>query len=336
MYQQFFGLRSRPFQLNPDPAFYFGSKQHGKAKAYLEYGLSLGQGFVIITGDIGAGKTTILRGLLDGLDQRQVTVGQLVTTQLEADDTLRMVASAFGVNATAQTKAQTLTSLEAFLTTEAMHGRRCLLVVDEAQNLAPRAVEELRMLSNFQLGTQALLQTFLVGQPEFRSTMQRAEMEQLRQRVVAFCHLGPMDLEDTRAYITHRLQCAGADTIPVIAPLAVSAIHAATLGVPRRINTLCDRLLLHGYLREQTAFEAHDVEVVAKELTDEGGGLAGVDVAGTAAGGFQQNSTLSTSDQTLDRIEQSLLRLERIGHDALAMQQSLLKALMELSKVRET
>jgi general secretion pathway protein A len=193
-------LTSKPFQLNPDPKpsnFYFGSKQHRRAKAYLEYGVSRNEGFIVITGEIGAGKTTVLRALIEGLHGSNVITGHLVTTQLGAEDTLRMVGAAFGFKVKDVPKSELLITLEAFLISQTSKGKRCLLIVDEAQNLTPRAVEELRMLSNFQFGNQALLQTFLVGQPEFREILQRPEMEQFRQRVAATCHIGPLDQEET-------------------------------------------------------------------------------------------------------------------------------------------
>src|SRR6476659_7561384 len=208
MYEAFYGLSSKPFQLNPDPNFYFGSKQHRRAKAYLEYGVSRNDGFIVITGEIGAGKTTVLRSLLESLVDSNVVAGHLVTTPLGAEDTLRMVGAAFGVRVQGVPKAELLSTLEAFLITQTSQGKRCLLIVDEAQNLTLRAIEELRMLSNFQLGNQSLLQSFLVGQPEFREILQRPEMEQFRQRIAATCHLGPLDLEDTQRYIEHRLKCA--------------------------------------------------------------------------------------------------------------------------------
>ncbi|NWG74203.1 MAG: AAA family ATPase, partial [Rubrivivax sp.] len=182
MYEAFYGLKSKPFQLNPDPAFYFGSKQHSRAKAYLEYGISRNEGFIVVTGEIGVGKTTLLRALIESLHGTNVTIGHLVTTQLGAEDTLRMVGAAFGFKVKDVPKSELLITLEAFLLSQTSQGKRCLLIVDEAQNLTPNAVEELRMLSNFQFGTQALLQSFLVGQPEFREILQRPEMEQFRQR----------------------------------------------------------------------------------------------------------------------------------------------------------
>jgi general secretion pathway protein A len=269
MYESFYGLTSKPFQLNPDPRFYYGSKQHRRAKAYLDYGVERNEGFIVITGEIGAGKTTILAGLLNSLDDSKVVVGQLVTTQLDAEDTLRMVGAAFGFRVKDVPKSQLLITLEAFLISQASQGKRCLLVVDEAQNLTPHAVEELRMLSNYQLGPQSLLQSFLVGQPEFRHTLQRPEMEQFRQRVAATCHLGPLDLEDTRGYIQHRLKCAGSIGKPEFGEDMYDAIHEATHGVPRRINSMCDRLLLLGYLDNRTTLKVADVQRVVSELANE-------------------------------------------------------------------
>lgn len=269
MYESFYGLSSKPFQLNPDPSFYFGSKQHRRATAYLEYGLHQNEGFIVVTGEIGAGKTTIVRGLLGKLDASKVVAAQLVSTQLDAEDTLRMVAAAFGVNTRNLEKSEVLLALEAFLVDVTRQGKRCLLIVDEAQNLTAHAVEELRMLSNFQFETQALLQSFLIGQPEFRGIMQSPHMQQLRQRVIAACHIGPMDQDETRAYVEHRLKCAGYAGAPLFDDEAYNAIFRASGGVPRRINSLCDRVLLSGFLGGRSEFSLNDVEEVARELNEE-------------------------------------------------------------------
>lgn len=269
MYQSFYGLTDKPFQLNPDPSFYFGSREHRRAMAYLEYGLHQNEGFIVVTGEVGTGKTTLIRSLLSKLDPHQVVAAQLVSTQLDAEDTLRMVCAAFGLPAKDIEKSDALVSLEGFLRSVAKDGRRALLIIDEAQNLAPRAVEELRMLSNFQVGTNALVQSFLVGQPEFRQTMCSPHMQQLRQRVIASCHISPLGAEDTRAYIEHRLTHAGWKNDPTISADAFEAIFRFSGGTPRRINTLCDRLLLSGFLNESHEIEICDVETVAKELMEE-------------------------------------------------------------------
>ena len=269
MYESFYGLSHKPFQLNPDPSFYFGSRQHKRAMAYLEYGLHQNEGFIVITGEIGAGKTTLVRNLFNKLDPSSVVAANLVSTQLDAEDTLRMVAAAFGVPSKNADKSALLLSLEAFFVATAQQGKRCLLVVDEAQNLTQRAVEELRMLSNFQLETHALLQSFLIGQPEFRAILQSPRMQQLRQRVIAACHIGPMDAGETKGYVEHRLKCVGWADSPQFAADAFEAIFAASGGIPRRINSLCDRLLLFGFLAGKRSFSREEVVEVAADLNDE-------------------------------------------------------------------
>ena len=269
MYESFFKFNGKPFQLNPDPSFFYGSRGHKRAMAYLEYGLHQSEGFIVITGEIGAGKTTIVRSLLEQLDPNKVVAANLVSTQIDANDMLRMVAAAFGVPSRTLDKAGLLLALETFLVSVAASGKRALLIVDEAQNLTPAAVEELRMLSNFQLEDHALLQSFLVGQPEFRDIMQSGEMQQLRQRVIASYHLGPLDSQETRGYIEHRLGHVGWNNDPAFEPGAYTAIYGYTGGIPRKINTLCDRLLLGAYLSERHTIGEADVREVIEELKEE-------------------------------------------------------------------
>lgn len=360
MYESFYGLTSKPFQLNPDPAFYFGSKQHRRATAYLEYGLHQNEGFIVVTGEVGAGKTTIVRGLLNKLDSAKVVAAQLVSTQLDAEDTLRMVAAAFGVSTKNSGKSDVLLSLEAFLVDVTRQGKRCLLIVDEAQNLTPRAVEELRMLSNFQFETHALLQSFLIGQPEFRGIMQSPHMQQLRQRVIAACHIGPMAQDETQAYIEHRLKCAGYTGAPLFDTEAYAAIFKTSGGIPRRINALCDRLLLSGFLAGKREFVLADVDEVAKELSDEthassyfakeGNGSQGQSSAGTrltdssildidlsrlelAASTADETSRAISelksglNDQRIVRLERSMIRIERSSAATLTLLQQLVNAI---------
>lgn len=269
MYESFYGLSGKPFQLNPDPAFYYASRGHKRAFAYLQYGLFQGEGFIVITGDVGAGKTTLLRGLLEQLDSSKVVAAQLVSTHLDADDMLKAVAAAFGLPIKSADKAALLVQLESYFVSLATKRKRALLIVDEAQNLTPRAVEELRMLSNFQLDNHALLQSFLIGQPELRETMRSPHMQQLRQRVLASYHLGPLDADETRAYIEHRLTRVGWVGDPSFDDEAFGEIHRASKGIPRRINTLSNRLLMSGYLSERHRVEGGDVLTVAEEIKDE-------------------------------------------------------------------
>ena len=317
MYESFYGLSAKPFQLNPDPSFYYGSRGHKRAFAYLEYGLYQSEGFIVITGEIGAGKTTIVRSLLEQLDPAKVVAAQIVSTQLEADDLLRAVGVAFGLPVRNIDKAILLASLEAFLCQLVTEKKRALLVVDEAQNLSPHAMEELRMLSNFQFGDQALLQSFLVGQPELRDLMQGSQMQQLRQRIIASYHLGPLDVTETQAYIEHRLRHVGWKDDPKFEPECFALIHGLTGGIPRRINSLCNRLLLAGFLAEKHELRGSDVEAIARELEDELGPQSVAGVRGSADAGNGTSSALTTrSDPKLwhvyfEQVEDRIDRLER-------------------------
>jgi general secretion pathway protein A len=269
VYESFYKLTGKPFALNPDPAFFYRSRGHARAFAYLQYGLFQSEGFVVVTGEVGSGKTTLVRSLLGQVDPRKVIAAQLVSTQLDADDLVRAVASAFGLKSKSVEKSQLLLEVEAFLVAVSTTGKRTLLIVDEAQNLTPRAVEELRMLSNFQLANRGLLQTFLVGQPELRDVMRSPHMQQLRQRVIGSYHLGPLEPAETQGYIEHRLKCVGWSGDPSFQADAMAAIHQLTGGIPRRINVLTDRLLLAGYLAEKHELKLPDVDAVAREMSDE-------------------------------------------------------------------
>ncbi|WP_070151142.1 XrtA/PEP-CTERM system-associated ATPase [Sphingobium phenoxybenzoativorans] len=270
MYDQFYGLKGRPFQLTPDPHFYFESATHRKALSYLGYGLAQGEGFIVITGDIGAGKTTLVGHVMASIDPARLTAVKIVSTQVEGDDMLRLAAQAFGVQADGVAKAEILNRIEGFLHSQARAGRRTLLIVDEAQNLPVSAIEELRMLSNFQLGGQALLQIFLLGQPEFRDLMASPGLEQLRQRVIATHHLDPMLADEVQPYIEHRLGLVGWQGNPRFTPEACAAIHAATGGIPRRVNAVVSRVLLLGAIDRLDLIDTPVVDAVVADMSHEG------------------------------------------------------------------
>jgi general secretion pathway protein A len=266
MYREFFGLSGKPFRLTPDVSFFFPSTEHRRALSFLQYGLEQGDGFIVITGDVGTGKTTLVQALLEELDPKQIRVATVVTTQLGEDDLLRMVAENFGVRLNGETKAAVLRELQKLFEQQVRQGRRLLLIVDEAQNLSPEAIEELRMLSNFHIDGQAPIQMFLVGQEEFRATLLSPGFEQLRQRVIATYHLNPLNLEETRTYIEHRLSLVGWKHDPAFTDEAFDAVFLACEGVPRRINNLCDRLLLFACLEELHRIDAVHVTRVAEEI----------------------------------------------------------------------
>ncbi len=269
MYESHFGFTGTPFSLNADPAFFFGTSGHSNALSYLKFGVFQGEGFVVVTGEIGAGKTMLVRTLLAGLESEQIVAAQIVSTQLEAGDLLRSIALAFGIAPKSLSKAELIATIEAFLMLLATENRRALLIVDEAQNLEPAAVEELRMLSNFQLGNQALLQSFLIGQPELRELLTSKSMEQFRQRVIASCHLGPMTAAETHAYIEHRLRQVGWAGSPSLGEGATERIFHWSGGIPRRVNLLCNRVLLALFLGSGTRLDANLVDLVGQELRTE-------------------------------------------------------------------
>ncbi len=267
MYDKFYGLTGRPFQLTPDPQYYFESTTHRKALSYLGYGLAQGEGFIVITGEVGAGKSTLVSHLMQSVDKARLTAATIVTSQLDGLDMVHMAAESFGIDTRGLDKASTLKSIENFLHAEARTGRRCLLVVDEAQNLSIDALEELRMLSNFQLGSSALLQIFLLGQPEFRDLVRDApELEQLRQRVIATHHLEPMDANEVEPYIAHRLSRAGWNGRPQVTADAYTALYAETGGVPRKLNTLMNRVMLMGAVERVDLLDGALVEAVIADM----------------------------------------------------------------------
>lgn len=271
MYEAFYGFSGKPFHLSPDPTFFFESTGHARALAYLHYGVAQGEGFVVVTGDVGTGKTTLARMLYAELERsRDIVAAQLTMTQCSANDLLAMIADAFGITHEGRSRASLLRDFEAFLRQQHAAGRRVMLLLDEVQNLPLPALETLRMLSNFQEGERSLLQSLLLGQAEFRDTLLAPNLKQLRQRVIAACHLLPLNkVDETSAYIRHRLRHVGWNDDPVLTADAFDRIHAFTQGVPRRINTFCDRLLLFAYLEDSHEIVAETVNTVAAEISSD-------------------------------------------------------------------
>ncbi|MEO0908573.1 MAG: XrtA/PEP-CTERM system-associated ATPase [Pseudomonadota bacterium] len=267
MYDQYYGFTGRPFQLTPDPQFYFESTTHKKALSYLGYGLNQAEGFIVITGEVGAGKSTLVAHLMERIDPAALTVAQVVTSALDGEELIHVVAQAFGLSVEGHDKAGALGAIEAFLQDEARAGRRCLLVVDECQNLEFNALEELRMLSNFQLGSHPLLQSLLSGQPEFRRTLaNHRDLDQLRQRIIASHHLEALCEDEVEAYVHHRLKRVGWDGRPLFADGLLSALYGATDGIPRRVNQVMNRLLLLGAIEEQDQIGSVMLDAVMAEM----------------------------------------------------------------------
>lgn len=271
MLDEIYGFRAHPFQMTPDAKLFYESSVHARAYAHLLYGIAQREGFVVVTGEVGAGKTTLVERLCGQLDPAGFAVARVSTTQVAGDDLLRLVADAFGTEPEGN-KANVLRGIGAALRGG---GRRFLLIVDEAQALAPAALEELRMLSNVTEGAQAPMQTILLGQPELRRTLASPDLSQLRQRVLASYHLGALSREETHAYVEHRMRAVGWLDHPRWDAGALDLVHRHSDGIPRRINRLCSRVLLGAALERAEALTVPLVEATAMELEEDlGGGMA--------------------------------------------------------------
>jgi len=269
MYEVFYNLKAEPFRLSPDHKFCFEHKSYAKARAYMAYAFKRAEGFVMITGRPGTGKTTLIGELVESLSRDRVSTANLVCTQLDADDLLKTVAYSFGIGSAKLDKAELLQRLTILFHRWHREGRRTLLVVDEAQDLSTSAMEELRLLTNIQIGGQPLLQIFLLGQPELRDLILSAPMEQVHQRIVAATHIDGLEADETEAYVIHRLQAVGWHGDPAIDRAIFPLIHKFSEGVPRRINLICSRLFLLGSVEQRHAIEVDDVRVVISELQAE-------------------------------------------------------------------
>ncbi|MGQ0660271.1 ExeA family protein [Sphingosinicella sp.] len=266
MYSEHYGLSGQPFQLTPDARFWFESRTHRRAMAYLGFGLAQSEGFVVVTGEIGAGKSTLAAHLLATIDRSRLNAISLVSTQVEGDDILRLAAQGLGVATRGVEKAALLEAVERRLDEETRAGKRTLLIVDEAQNLPVSALEELRMLSNYQLRGRPLLQILLLGQPEFRDKLASPGIEQLRQRVIASHHLEAMAADEVEHYVAHRLALVGWSGRPAFAPDAYAALHQASGGIPRKVNQLANRVMLQAALDDADRIDGALIEAVAREI----------------------------------------------------------------------
>ena len=324
MYRDYYKLSAMPFQLTPDHRFFFASQEHDRAMAHLAYGLAQEEGFIIITGEIGAGKTMLVERLWSQLDQSNYAAVRIQTTHIGGGDLLRLVASGCGLTVPDGDKAAALYQLEQHFAVQRRLGKRFLLVVDEAQNLPIDTLEELRMLSNLTLDGRAPFQAVLLGQPQFRRMLTSKRLEQLGQRVLASYHLGPLNDAETRAYIEHRLTTAGWTGRPSFDDAAYTAIHRHAGGIPRRINTLCSRLLLAGALDQTVQITQAMADEVAEELRQD---LA---APSTVRRGASRPAPVGEEPDVvsarLGRVEARLKRHDRIIKSAIEIGLQLLEA----------
>ena len=265
MYLELFKLQDLPFRLSPDPAFLYLSKHHARAKAYMESTIWFTDGFVVITGEIGSGKTTLIETFLRELE-KDVVVAQINQTQLSATEFLQAVLVQFGFSPFKMKKAEVLSTLNNFLIEQYANNRKVLLIVDEAQNLGNRVLEEVRLLSGVETTKEKVLRIILAGQPELNEKLSSPELVQLAQRIRLRFHLTPLSKADTRAYVQHRLEVAGSQGRQIFSEDCFSAIYRYTGGTPRLINTLCDTAMMAAYANDKSKVQLADVETAIREL----------------------------------------------------------------------
>jgi general secretion pathway protein A len=268
MYEEFFALKTKPFELVPNPDFLYLSRSHKKAITYLEYGIKEKVGFILLTGEIGSGKTTILRNLIKNLND-EVSLSKIFNTRVNFEQLLAMINEDFGLEAAGKDKITLIRELNDFLVDQYARQRQCILIIDEAQNLSLDLLEEVRLLSNLETDRHKLLQIIMVGQPELRKMLTRTELQQLRQRISISCHIQPLSTVEVRAYIYHRLETAGNREAILFSDETVEMVCRFSKGIPRLINIICDYLMLAAYVEGVRELNIELVREVIGEIEAE-------------------------------------------------------------------
>jgi putative secretion ATPase (PEP-CTERM system associated) len=269
MYKEFYQFREKPFSLTPDPEFLYRSRAHKRALAYLQYGILDPSGFVCITGEIGAGKTTLIRVFLDQLKD-QVNVARLFNTRISSRQLMEMILQDLGLDYQAKTKTVMIETLNNYLIETYAQGKRVVLIIDEAQNLSEDLLEEIRLLSNLETEKTKLLQIILVGQSELRDNLKLPSLEQFRQRITVNYHIPPLDRDETGAYMRHRVQVASEGPVVSFPEPVIDIVYDYSGGVPRLINVICDTLLLYGFVEEKRDPDEEMIQEVIKDMIQEG------------------------------------------------------------------
>jgi len=264
MYEKFYNLKENPFNMTPDTRYFYPSEKHQEALDNLLYAITERKGFVVITGEIGAGKTTVCRALINQLSPN-TKVSLIFSTQLGTKELISSILEDFGLEPVKGAKSRLLSQLNEFLIQELSNDNNVVLIIDEAQNLSKSVLEEIRMLSNLETEREKLIQIILMGQPELREKLRTASLEQFKQRISLYYHLTPLDKHDTEGYIKHRLTMASNNGIELFTQEAFDKIYEYSHGVPRLINSLCDRALLNGFAENKTTVDINIIEEAIKE-----------------------------------------------------------------------
>ena len=318
MYKQFFGLKANPFNVNPDPRYLFLTRHSEEALACLTYGIQTRKGFVLLTGEVGTGKTTLINKLMEWLRLQQVATAFIFNSRMNVPQFMDYMMADFGIPCDSRAKSQVLLRLYNWLLDRYRAGETAVLIVDEAQNLTDEVLEEIRMLTNLETFTEKLLQIVLVGQPELAQRLKQPQLRQLRQRLTLRAKTHPLTLDEARAYIAQRLRIAGSNGQPIFDPEAVAAIHCQANGIPRVINLICEHCLVSAFVDQQKVINAEVVEAVARDF-DLGDAAASAsvrpDIPSVPAQNFdllEALNTFTTLAQRLRLAEQSLPKERKI------------------------
>lgn len=305
MYQRFFGLRESPFNVNPDPRYLFLTGQIREALAQLTYGIQNRKGFILLTGEVGTGKTTLLNRLLDWLHQQRVATAFIFNSRLDVSHLFDFMMAEFEIPGESREKSQVLLRLNHWLLERYRAGETAVLIVDEAQNLSLEVLEEVRLLTNLETSTEKLLQIVLTGQPELEEKLKMPQLRQLRQRITLRCRTAPLSLEETFGYIAERLRIAGANGEAIFSKEAIQAVHTYSSGIPRVVNLLCEHSMINAYVDGLRPVPSHLVEEVAREFQLDQ--IAPIASAGLSSGAQQAANTqaiLENLDDLLGRLRQ--------------------------------
>ena len=306
MYQRFFGLRESPFNVNPDPRYLFLTSQIQEALAGLTYGIQNRKGFILLTGEVGTGKTTLLNRLLDWLRGQRVATAYIFNSRLDVNHLFDFMMADFEIPCESREKSQVLLRLNQWLLERYRAGETAVLIVDEAQNLSPEVLEEIRLLTNLETSTEKLLQIVLTGQPELEEKLKVPSLRQLRQRITLRCRTGPLSLEETFGYVAERLRIAGANGEPVFSKEAIQTVHLYSRGIPRVVNLLCEHAMINAYVDSLRPIPAHLVEEVAREFQLD-------EIAPIASDGFSSAAQTANTQALLENLDELLGRLRQVN-----------------------
>ena len=306
MYQRFFGLRASPFNVNPDPRYLFLTKKIQEALAGLTYGIQNRKGFILLTGEVGTGKTTLLNRLLDWLHGQKMATAYVFNSKLEVNHLFDFIMSEFEIPCESREKSHVIMKLNQWLLERYRAGETAVLIIDEAQNLSAEVLEEIRLLTNLETSTEKLLQIVLTGQPELEEKLKAPELRQLRQRITMRCHTAPLSLEETFGYIAERLRVAGATGEPIFSKEAIETIHIYSRGIPRVVNLLCEHSMINAYVDSLRPVPAHLVEEVAREFQLD-------EIAPVAPVKMFSGSKSADAQALLENLEELIGRLQQVS-----------------------